>query len=180
MKLTADLIWRQMLELGNDWNNSKIARRLQVTPEAVRLQIKKNGLKAKWEAFQKLNAREEPEVQALLYRVAGRLKLEELDNSVLALEAYNEAIIRVAQKIMKETDAVTVKTISDLERLMTVLAFALKANAEARRELVDVMIEARRVLPPKCDRAVADEGPVNALNIAERVKQKLSESSFEQ
>lgn len=172
MKLTADLIWRQMLELGKDWNNSVIARRLQVTPEAVRLQIKKNGLKAKWDAFQKLNANEEPAVQAVLSRVASRLKLEELDNSVLALEVYNEAIIGVAGKIIKDVDCVTIKTVSDLERLVTVVAFALKANAEARGHLVEVMAEAQKVCPHTCDQTATDGRSAKVLSLAEKVEKK--------
>lgn len=144
-ELDPDLVWQHMLSLGKGWTIQDVANSINSatgenwTRQVVSKKINKGGLKKKWEDLQKLASGAAPETQELMDRVARRIKLEDLTSSSVALEAYNEAIIKAAQHLINELPKLKFEKASDFTAVMSALGMAINAQATSRKDLAEIL-----------------------------------------
>lgn len=178
-KITTDLVWTTILDLGKGWTNQAVANRLRVTRQAVAKHVKNGDLKARWEQLQDLSAKADPAVEELLGRVAHRMKVENLEGSVLALETYNETLVKLCNHVMGQIDNVQLQKPEDLVNLVTAIAVAQKANAETRQGLAEVMAVAGQFTGEGTEsgKKAPEKASGSVVSLADRVNQRRNKDA---
>lgn len=175
--LDPKLVWQFLLSAGKDWTVQSVADAINSatgenwTRQGVSKIIHLHGFKDKLDDLQKLAKGASPDTRDIMDRVARRMRLEDLTNSTVALEAYNEAIIMAADHIVTKIPAMQIEKPVDFVAVMNALAVALQAQTGSRKDLAEIL---SMIGPGKKDRDDLDGSIVpkqagNVLSIRDKV-----------
>lgn len=144
--LTEDFVWQCIVETGTGWSYQRIADLVEyktgrkINRQSVYSAVKRHNLQERWSRYEAVADEATPVVRKLMDVAAAKIKMNDVTESAVVIQALNQSIVALANRVMDRADHLGITGPEDITLVMSSITNGIEVSLKAQKDIAEIQV----------------------------------------